>query len=63
MCVELDVLLLVELRWNAEAIELLDTWVRNEEGKLVTDLYTKPTDKHLYVNCNCHPENVKKVWV
>ena len=34
---------------------------RNEEGKLVTDLHTKPTDKYLYVTCkSSHPGNVKK---
>ena len=51
----------VELRWNVEAIEVLDTWVRIEEGKIVTDLYTTPTEEHLYVNCKTsHPGNVKK---
>ena len=39
----------VELRSIAIAIEFLDTWVRIEDGSLVTDLYTKPTDKHIRV--------------
>ena len=44
-----------------EAIEFLDTWIKVEDGSLITDLYTKPTDKHLYVNSkSSHPTNVKK---
>ncbi|KAH3733520.1 hypothetical protein DPMN_039949 [Dreissena polymorpha] len=42
------------------------TSIRN--GRLQTDLYTKPTDKHLYLHRNSsHPESTKKryhmVWV
>ena len=51
----------VELRSSLEAIEFLDTWIKVEDGSLITDLYTKPTDKHLYVNSkSSHPTNVKK---
>ena len=32
-----------------------------ENGQIITDLYTKPTDKHIYVDRNSsHPSNVKK---
>ena len=42
-------------------IEFLDTIVKIEDGKIKTDLFVKPTDKHLYVNSDSrHPSNVKK---
>ena len=51
----------VELRYNSNQIEFLDTLVKIKNGKLTTDLYTKPTDKHIYVHSkSCHPKNVKK---
>ena len=37
----------VELRYSKEKIEFLDTMVMLDEGSIVTDLYTKPTDKHI----------------
>ena len=52
----------VELRCRRDAIEFLDTMVKVEDGALTTDLYTKPSDKHLYVNYkSCHPTHVKDV--
>jgi len=52
----------VELRSNNTEIEFLDTLVKVDgHGVVTTDLYTKPTDKHMYVNCKSdHPNNVKK---
>lgn len=51
----------VEMRWNKERIEFLDTWVEICDGKLETDLYTKPTDRHLYVQAaSSHPSNTKR---
>ena len=42
-------------------IEFLDIWVKKKDGGL-TGLYTKPTDKHMYVQVKSnHPTNVKKV--
>ena len=33
-----------------------------ENGQIITDLYTKPTDKHIYVDRkSSHPSNVKKL--
>ena len=39
----------VELRYSKEKIEFLDTMVMLDEGSIVTDLYTKPTDKHIQI--------------
>ena len=51
----------VELRWSKSQIEFLDTWVKLVDGHIETDLYVKPTDKHMYVDRkSCHPINVKK---
>ena len=51
----------VELRYSKQKIEFLDTMVILDEGCIVTDLYTKPTDKHIYVHKNSnHPASVKK---
>ena len=42
-------------------ISFLDTWVkRNTVGELYIDLYTKPTDTHLYLHYqSCHPKHQK----
>jgi hypothetical protein len=51
----------IELRWSKDRIEFLDTWVVLENGCVYTDLYTKPTDKQLYIyNSSCHPAHTKK---
>ena len=51
----------VELRYSSDKIEFLDTMVILENGHIITDLYTKPTDKHIYVDRkSSHPSNVKK---
>ncbi|XP_045178135.2 uncharacterized protein LOC123538232 [Mercenaria mercenaria] len=52
----------VELRWHTTRIEFLDTTVRIEKNnEITTVLYSKPTDKHLYLNWKSdHPQNVKK---
>jgi len=39
----------IELRHATEKIEFLDVITINRNGHLVTDLFTKPTDKHLYL--------------
>ena len=38
----------VELRYSKEKIKFLDTMVMLDEGSIVTDFYTKPTDKHIF---------------
>ena len=51
----------VELRWNTTQIDFLNTKILLENDKITTDLYSKPTDKHQYVQyASDHPTNVKK---
>ena len=51
----------VELRYSKEKIEFLDTMVIVENNTLETDLYCKPTDKHIYLHKDSnHPTSVKK---
>ena len=48
-------------RHSSKTIEFLDTIVILEKGQIFTDLYTKPTDKHIYVDRKSnHPLSVKK---
>ena len=51
----------LELRYSSEKLEFLDTVTSIRNGRLQTDLYTKPTDKHLYLHRDSsHPESTKK---
>ena len=52
----------VELRWSQTEIEFLDKLVQIVDDNLgVTDLFTKKTDKHLYVQVkSSHPASVKR---
>ena len=51
----------VELRYATERIEFLDVLVSIKDNFLTTDLYSKPSDKHLYLhNTSCHPESTKR---
>jgi hypothetical protein len=51
----------IELRWSRQSIEFLDTLVKINNGRIYADLYTKPTDKHLYLRADsCHPPHTKK---
>jgi len=51
----------IELRHATEKIEFLDVITIIRNGHLVTDLFTKPTDKHLYLRRDSsHPESTKK---
>jgi len=50
----------IELRHATEKIEFLDVITTIRNGHLVTDLFTKPTDKHLYLRRDSsHPESTK----
>ena len=50
----------IELRHSSSQIEFLDTLVRLKDGRLETDLYSKPTDKHLYLQSkSSHPPHTK----
>ena len=43
------------------SIPFLDVNVSLNNGKITTDLYTKPTDKHQYLlHSSCHPKHTKR---
>ena len=45
---------------KSNSIPFLDVLVKFENGKIETDLYTKPTDSHNYLDWNsCHPKSTK----
>ncbi len=45
--------------YSNEKINFLDTTIRIENGSLVSNLYTKPTDSHSYLLYNsCHPKHI-----
>jgi hypothetical protein len=47
--------------YGTKNISFLDTSVSIQDGSLVTDLYTKPTDTHNYLSFgSCHPSHTKK---
>ena len=44
-----------------KSLPFLDVNVSLRNGKIVTDLYTKPTDKHQYLlHSSCHPIHTKR---
>ena len=46
--------------WSNRSIAFLDVTVTLEEGRLTTDLFTKPTDTHQYLHSSsCHPAHCK----
>ena len=47
--------------WSRERINYLDVQVINNNGRIETDLYIKPTDKHQYLyHTSCHPRMCKE---
>ena len=45
---------------SKNSIPFLDVSIILENGKLTTDLYSKPTDKHQYLySTSCHPKHTK----
>ena len=51
----------IELRYSNTQIEFFDTLVRLKDGRLETDLYSKPTAKHLYLQSKSnHSPHTKK---
>ncbi|XP_052218012.1 uncharacterized protein LOC127835615 [Dreissena polymorpha] len=51
----------LELRYSTKQLEFLDTMTSIRRGRLVSDLYTKPTDRHLYLHMDSsHTESTKK---
>ena len=46
--------------WSSERVNFLDVQVIKQGNKLVTDLFTKPTDTHpLLHRTSCHPSHTK----
>jgi hypothetical protein len=47
--------------YSERGVSYLDVRVELESGKLQTDVYSKPTDTHQYLDFkSCHPAHVKK---
>ena len=47
--------------WSRDSVSFLDTTVKIVDGRIVTDLYVKPTDTHQYLAANsCHPRHCKE---
>ena len=47
--------------YSFTSIPFLDVKVSLSNGKITTDLYTKPTDKHQYLlHSSCHPKHTKR---
>ena len=48
--------------WSYSSVNFLDVKVIMKDGKIITDLYVKPTDTHQYLDSSsCHPYHCKKV--
>ena len=49
-----------ELRFSSQQIEFLDVNIKIKDGFIPTDLFSKDTDKHLYLHVtSSHPNLVK----
>ena len=49
-----------ELRFSSQQIEFLDVNIKIKDGFIQTDLFSKDTDKHLYLHVtSSHPNLVK----
>ena len=47
---------------SKEKINFLDLVIKLTDGKIVTDLYCKPTDSHQYLHYDlCHAEHIKNI--
>lgn len=47
--------------YSSQSVEFLDVRVIRHEGKLITDLYVKPTDTHQYLHASsCHVYHSKR---
>ena len=47
--------------WSCSSVNFLDVKVIIKDGKIITDLYVKPTDTHHYLDSSsCHPYHCKK---
>jgi hypothetical protein len=49
-----------ELRFSSQQIEFLDVNIKIKDGFIQTDLFSKDTDKHMYLHVtSSHPNSVK----
>ena len=49
--------------WSYSSVNFLDVKVIMKGGKIITDLYVKPTDTHQYLDSSsCHPYHCKKKY-
>ena len=47
--------------WSYSSVNFLDVKVIMKDGKIITDLYVKPTDTHQYLDSSsCHPYHCKE---
>lgn len=44
---------------NSKCIHFLDMWIKIEEGKLLTSLYRKETDRNILLAGSSHPKTLK----
>ena len=48
------------MEYSDKELPFIDVLVKLHNGKIRTDIYFKPTDKHLYLNFkSCHPRHCK----
>ena len=51
----------ITAEWSKERVSFLDVQVIKEGNRIITDLFTKPTDTHqLLHHTSCHPGHTKK---
>ena len=47
--------------FSQEKVQFLDVWTKRDGSQICTDLYSKPTDSHSYLDyTSCHPKNTKQ---
>ena len=48
-------------KWSTKRLPYLDVMILVEDGRILTGVYSKPTDTHQYLHYgSCHPTHVKK---
>ena len=49
------------MEWSKNELPFLDVLVKLRNNRLITDVYSKPTDMHQHLDYkSCHPEHIKK---
>jgi hypothetical protein len=52
-----------ELRFSSQQIEFLDVNIKIKDGFIQTDLFSKDTDKHLYLHVTSSHSNLVKIAI